>query len=128
MTVSVVLPDELRLRIIDHCLAALPNEGCGLLALDGDRVVEVYPTGNEEASPSSYTIPPKEHYDALVDAERRGWELSGVFHGHPAGPAAMSGTDLERVADPAWLYIVVSLAGPDPVVVGWRDGGEVRIS
>jgi hypothetical protein len=40
----------------------------------------------------------------------------------------MSGTDLARVTDPAWLYLVVSLAGPGPVLVGWRDGDEVVVS
>jgi proteasome lid subunit RPN8/RPN11 len=114
--------------MIDHCVAALPDEACGMLALDGRRVVAVYPTGNQDASPVSYTVPPQEHYDALVDAESRGWVLGGVFHSHPRGPAAMSATDLAKVTDPAWLYIVVSLAGPDPVLVGWRDGGEVLIS
>jgi len=123
-----VLGVEHRRLIVDHCLVALPNEGCGLLAMDGDQVVGVYPTENQDASPCSYTIPPQRHYEAVMDAEFRGWEVGGVFHSHPDGPAAMSGTDLERVTDPAWLYLVVSLAGPEPVLVGWSNGKEVAIS
>lgn len=115
----IVLLDEHRGQIIDHCLAALPNEGCGMLAIDGDRVVKVYPMGNEDASPVSYTIPPQEHYDALIDAESNGWRLGGAFHSHPEGPARLSETDLSRANEPGWVYLVVSLNG-DPEVAAWR--------
>jgi [CysO sulfur-carrier protein]-S-L-cysteine hydrolase len=125
---KVVLGEEHRRIVLDHCLAAMPHEGCGLLAINGDQVAGVYPTDNQDASASSYTIPPQQLYEAVMDAESRGWEVGGVFHSHPAGPAAMSGTDLARVTDPAWLYLVVSLAGPEPVVVGWRNGSEVVVS
>lgn len=128
MTGPLELPDELRLRIIGHCIASLPDEGCGLLALDGDRVVEVYPTANDDPSPASYTVPPQEHYDALVDAEARGWILGGVFHSHPRGPATMSATDLAKVTEPDWVYLVVSLNGHHPVVTGWRRGVAVEIA
>lgn len=125
---TIVLADELKGEILAHCRSALPNEGCGLLAVDGDRVVRVYPTDNDDASPSSYTIPAQEHYDALTDAEANGWELGGVFHSHPSGPARMSTIDLSRVADPEWVYLVVSLEGDEPVITGWRDGEDVALS
>lgn len=123
----IALSDEHRRQIIDHCVAALPNEGCGMLAMDGDRVMKVYPTGNEDASPASYTVPPQEHYDALMDAEANGWRLGGVFHSHPTGPATMSATDLAKVTEPDWVYVVVSLDGDDPGVTGWREGVTVDI-
>ncbi|MGB8360979.1 MAG: M67 family metallopeptidase [Acidimicrobiia bacterium] len=110
------LPDDLRRRIIDHCLSELPNEACGLLAVAEGRVVGVYPTANEDASPKSYTIPPQEHYDALVDAESKGWAIGGVFHSHPKGPAAMSSVDLEKALDPDWVYVVVGLGDEAPEV------------
>lgn len=119
---SVELSDELRQRIFEHCRRALPNEGCGLLALDDDRIVEVYPTTNDEESPTSYTIPPQEHYDAVMDAESKGWEVRGAFHSHPRGPAGMSETDLERALEPGWLYLVVALDGQEPKIVAWQDG------
>ena len=123
----IVLSAEHRHQIIEHCLAALPNEGCGMLAKDGDRVARVYPMGNEDASPVSYTVPPQEHFEALTDAESHGWSLEGVFHSHPRGPDGMSATDLIRVADPQWLYIVVSLEGAEPVLTGWSDGEAIAI-
>jgi proteasome lid subunit RPN8/RPN11 len=122
----VHLPEHLRQRIIGHCIGELPNEGCGLLALDGDRIVQVYPTANADASPSSYTIPPQQHFDALTDAESRGWEIGGVFHSHPAGPARLSVVDLERALDPDWVYVVVGLRG-EPEVSAWRRGTELEL-
>lgn len=110
------LPDELRRQIIDHCVAQLPNEGCGLLASDGVQIVKVYPTANLDRSPISYTIPPEEHYEALVDAESRGWEIGGVFHSHPGGDATLSSVDLARALDPDWVYVVVGLGGDEPEV------------
>lgn len=110
------LPDDLREQIIEHCLAELPNEGCGLLAIDENRVIAVYPTTNEDASPRSYTIPAQEHYEALVDAEARGWRIGGAFHSHPSGPAEMSSVDIDRALDPEWVYLVVGLGGRAPEV------------
>lgn len=98
-----------------------------MLAMDGDRIVKVYPTGNEDVSPVSYTIPPQEHYDALIDAESHGWRIGGVFHSHPRGPAGMSVTDLSRVADSGWLYVVVSLEGAEPTLTGWSEGAVVAV-
>lgn len=110
------LPDDLRRQIVEHCLAELPNEGCGLLATESGEIVAVYPTSNADASPTSYTIPPQEHYDALVDAESRGWHLGGVFHSHPNGPTEMSSIDEERALEPEWVYVVVGLGGEKPEV------------
>ncbi|MCI0425341.1 MAG: M67 family metallopeptidase [Actinobacteria bacterium] len=118
-TPVVLLPESLRTRILEHCLASLPEEGCGLLAMEGGTVVGVYPTTNQDHSPNRYTIPPAEHYAALVEAESRGWELGGVFHSHPHGPASLSTVDLENAIEPDWIYVVVGLGG-DPEVRGWR--------
>ncbi|MGH3651219.1 MAG: Mov34/MPN/PAD-1 family protein [Acidimicrobiia bacterium] len=123
----VHLPDDLRQEIIDHCAAALPNEGCGMLAMDDDEVVKVYPTANDDASPSSYTVPPQEHFDAMTDAESKGWRLGGVFHSHPGGPARMSAVDLENAREPDWVYLVVGLGGPKPELRGWCSGVELEI-
>lgn len=131
MTRPVVhLPEHLRQEIIDHCRSELPNEGCGLLAMDGERVVKVYPTSNAEASQYDYTVAPEEHIAALTNAEDSGWVLGGTFHSHPKGSAEPSMTDVRSALEPEWVYLVVGLRG-DPELRGWsiRDGGigEIRI-
>ena len=126
MTTPVAhLPDGLREQIIEHCLSELPNEGCGLLAMEGDRIVKVYPTSNADASPSSYTVPPQEHYDALIDAESKGWRIGGVFHSHPRGAAEMSSIDREKALEREWVYLVVGLGGGAPQI-GFSTGVELE--
>ena len=129
-TPVVLLPDGLRRQIIEHCLSELPDEGCGLIAMDGEVVTWVYPTQNDLASPTGFAIPPQEHVNSLFDAESNGWNLAGVFHSHPNGPATLSDIDVKAALDPEWLYMVAGLDG-EPEVRSWRvrDGvvSEVRI-
>lgn len=95
--------------------------------MDGDEIVTVYPTSNADDSPSSYTVPPQEHYQALIDAESKGWRIGGVFHSHPDGPAEMSTTDEARALEPDWVYLVVGLAGPTPEI-GIGEGTDLILS
>ena len=120
---AVHLPEQLRQEIIDHCLSELPNEGCGLMALKEDLIVKVYPTDNQDRSPSGFTVPPEQHYAALTDAESHGWALGGVFHSHPNGTAEPSMVDVRTALEPEWLYLVVGLRG-SPEIKAWniRDG------
>ena len=129
MTTPVVhLSDEFRRQIINHCLSELPNEGCGLVAMDGDRVTRVYPTGNDLRSPTGFTIPPQEHVNSLFDAENSGWRLGGVFHSHPEGSPEMSMTDVRAALDPDWAYVVVGL-GEEVQIRAWlvRNGESEEI-
>lgn len=116
---SLRLPDELRRRMIEHCREALPNEGCGLFAVESDRIVKVYPTANADDSPTGYTVPPEEHFAALQDAESHGWEIGGVFHSHPGGRGRPSMIDVQAALEPHWAYIVIGLRRA-PEVRAWR--------
>jgi proteasome lid subunit RPN8/RPN11 len=105
--------------MVAHCLDALPNEGCGLFAVDGGRVVEFYPTDNSDRSPRRFTVPPEQHYAALEAATSNGWALGGSFHSHPGGRARPSPADIAGALDPDWVYIVIGLRS-EPEVRGWR--------
>lgn len=127
-TPAVRLPERLRREIVAHCVGRLPNEGCGLLGMAGGEVVRIYPTANADASPTSFTVPPTEHMDALVDAEADGLVLGGVFHSHPEGPATMSTIDIERALDTSWVYVVVGLENGEPEFGAFMsDGSEIEI-
>lgn len=123
MRETLHLPETFRQRIIDHCRAALPDEGCGLFAVDDGNVVEVYETSNSDSSPTGYTVPPEEHLAALEDAESRGWEIGGVFHSHPTGSARPSMIDVRSALERRWVYLVVGLRGR-PEVRGWMIPGN----
>ncbi len=102
------LPEDVRAAIRSHAETSTPNECCGLLASDSSgRIRFAYPLTNCDPTPISYTIDPDEHFAALRHAETRGWELSGVFHSHPEGPATPSLIDVQRALEPGWVYIIV---------------------
>ncbi|HVM03424.1 MAG TPA: M67 family metallopeptidase [Acidimicrobiales bacterium] len=116
------LAPDVRRQMVDHCLAALPEEGCGLLGGTPDpaRATVCYPTRNVEASARLYTVDPLQHLKADRDAEARGLQLIGVFHSHTHTEAYPSPTDVAQAPDPAWHYVVVSLRHAEPVVRSFR--------
>lgn len=120
------LPAEVAEQIVAHCQAALPNEGCGLLAGDPSGVQRVYCLENVEASPVSYTIDPQGHFRALQDAEQNGWELLGAFHSHVNAPAYPSPTDVADAAEPDWLWVVMGPMRESPELRAYRiRDGEI---
>ncbi len=113
--------------MIRHAMNCLPEEACGLLAVDSSRQVRmVYPLTNTEHSAVSFTIEPREHFGALQHAERSGWNLGGVFHSHPQGPADLSPTDIHQPHDPDWFHIVVGFS-PRLEVRGWSISAGVPL-
>ena len=116
------LAADVRRQMVDHCLAGLPEEACGLLGgtpAPADATV-LYPTRNLAASARLYTVDPLEHLRADRDAEARGLELLGVFHSHTHTEAYPSPTDVAQAPDPGWHYVLVSLRDADPVVRSFR--------
>ena len=118
------LNGELVDAIVRHCVAALPNEGCGLLAgrrarasLVADRF---YPGTNRLASPSRFAMDPAEVMAALTAIDRDGHRLAAVVHSHPTTEAVPSRTDLREAYYPEALLLIVSLAGETPRLRAWR--------
>lgn len=101
-----------------HAQTAVPDEACGLLAGRDSAVRMAYCLTNIAASPSRYTVDPTGHFGALQHAERNGWDLIGVFHSHPHGPAVPSATDIAGALEPGWHYLILGFAG--------RRRGELR--
>jgi proteasome lid subunit RPN8/RPN11 len=123
----MLLPAEIRETMLAHARSSLPNEACGLLAVDGDGCVRrAYCLANVDASPVSFTVDPDEHFASLTDAEEMGWALGGSFHSHPRTGAVPSRTDVARALEPEWVYVIVGrVERKEPEVRAWRIGGGV---
>jgi len=105
----VKLPEQIRQAIFAHAANCAPDECCGLLAVDGEGLIAfAYPLTNADPSPVTYTVDPDEHFHALRHAESRGWQIAGVFHSHPSGPAVPSMIDVQSALEPDWMYLVVA--------------------
>lgn len=111
-----------RQQMVEHCLAELPYEACGLLGGTPDpaEATVLYPTRNVAESARLYTVDPLQHLKADRDAEARGLQLLGVFHSHTHTEAYPSPTDVAQAPDPEWHYVLVSLNYADPVVRSFR--------
>ena len=100
-----------RASMLATCIRALPDEGCGLLLGTPDGVVaDVVSSPNIAASAKVYEIDPKVLLRTYRRADDEGLEVLGVFHSHTHSPAYPSPTDIRQAPDPAWHYVLVSLA------------------
>jgi proteasome lid subunit RPN8/RPN11 len=107
-----------------HAKSWLPYEACGLIAgrAEGDTrvVTAVYPTANADRSREHFTIEPREQLAAIKDMRARGLSPLGNFHSHPETPARPSPEDVRLARDPNAAYLILSLAGEEPVLRAFR--------
>jgi proteasome lid subunit RPN8/RPN11 len=87
-------------------MAAVPEEGCGLVLGMADLGLEVVPVENVLHSPTGFRLEGAAQVQALVRAEQEGWELVAVFHSHPHGPNHPSPTDLAEASYPEALCLI----------------------
>jgi len=109
--------------MLEQARADLPNECCGLLAgtVEGGvgRVVERYALVNELASPVEFVGDARSHFAAEKDMRRKGLDVLAVYHSHPTTAPVPSRKDLDRNYSEDVVNLIISLAGPGPVVRGW---------
>ena len=118
------LSSRLRDEILVHLIREAPNEGVGLLAVTRQaadaEAVAFFPGENIDASPTRYTMHPRDVASALDTIAARGWELGAIVHSHLRGPATPSRTDIDEAHYPKAVMLIVSLASLPPEVRGWR--------
>ncbi|MFW2332259.1 Mov34/MPN/PAD-1 family protein [Ilumatobacter sp.] len=105
-----------------------PLEMCGLIAgpPNADVAARFYPCRNAAESAKVYTIDPKDHLHAELDADDHDWEINGVVHSHTHSEPYPSPTDVAQAPDPDWHYVIVSLKRDSPELRSYRIvDGEV---
>ena len=83
-------------EMVDHGLAAFPNEACGVLAGKEGRPVKFFAMANADASPASYRLDPREQLEAANEIEDEDWQTLAIFHTHTHSEAYPSPTDQEK--------------------------------
>jgi len=118
------LPSDLREEILVHLIREAPNEGVGLLAIarreTTAEAVRFFPGENIDASPSRYTMHPRDVVTALDTIAAHGLELGAIVHSHLSGPATPSRTDISEAHYPDAVMLIVSLSSLPPEMRGWR--------
>lgn len=125
----IEIPADQFERIVAQGREGKPLEICGLLG--GTRtgkdavVVEAYPIESDDKSELTYTLNATGYIKAVRDIEKRGLQVVGIYHTHPATVAYPSKTDVARahwgdtedLLFPDYAYLIVSLrdpANPEP--------------
>ena len=119
------ITEAARDAMVAHTLACYPEEMCGLITGPSAVAAHFYPCRNDAASARVYTINPNDHLRAELDAESRGWEISGVVHSHTHTEAYPSPTDVAQAPDPNWYYVIVTVKRNTPEIRGYRIVGGV---
>ena len=118
MSRRLVLPSEIRRRIIEHALAERPHECVGLLAGHGDVVERAFPLINEANSPTSY-FAAESLFAPFRDMRENGLELVAIYHSHPSSPPTPSRRDIDENYYPDAIHLIVSLLDDDPTMKAW---------
>ena len=130
----MAISSELWQQILDHLRAALPNEGCGLLACPvtesvAARVTHVFPGRNVLASPIRFRMDGEQVVAAHKFIRAHDLRLAAIFHSHPSSPPTLSLTDRREALYPDAALLVVSFASTPPAAAAWRletcDGGDL---
>lgn len=117
---SLKIRAELLDQMLAHARAAAPLEACGLLGGLPGCALAVYPIANAAQSAVRYTADPQGLVEAFLDIEARGWDIVGIYHSHPAGPATPSSTDVAEAYYPDAVYIIISPARQPPSLRAFR--------
>jgi proteasome lid subunit RPN8/RPN11 len=103
------IPEELLNRIIKHAHQEYPLESCGILAGKDGKIMSFYPMVNAEKSSSCYLMEPEEQLKVFLEIERKGLELSAIYHSHPHTAAFPSQRDVDYAFYPESLILIISL-------------------
>ncbi len=123
----IEIPTDIRDAIVQHAIAGLPNEACGVLAGPDGQITHFFPMANADQSPLTYRLEATEQLRVFNEIDDKGWELSGIVHSHTHTQAVPSPTDVGLALYPDALYLLVSLSGDEshpmtgtPSVRAWR--------
>jgi proteasome lid subunit RPN8/RPN11 len=127
----------MRDEMVQHAIADLPNECCGIIAGRDGVATRLYRCRNAEASPFRYNIDPRDILKVERELDVENWQVLVIYHSHVASEAYPSPTDV-RLSQwpgtnpptdlyPGAYYVLVSLKDRDnPVVRAYTiHAGEV---
>jgi proteasome lid subunit RPN8/RPN11 len=120
----LVLSAEIYGHVVAHAREEAPNECCGMIATVDGRAVEAFRATNAAASPLRYEVDSADLFRILDDIESSGRDLGAIYHSHTRSEPYPSQTDINLALDrktrrqnyPGTLYLIVGVAGPDPVL------------
>lgn len=106
--------------MVAHAQQDYPNEACGYLGGRDGALVTAIPMRNVEASPTSYTMDPREQLTVQQGLRAQGLAHAGLYHSHVATEAYPSRRDVAHALAIQEFcqvpYLLVTLQGERPRV------------
>src|SRR5690554_5804333 len=81
-------------EMVEHAIADLPNECCGVISGTDEGAERLYRTRNAEASPFRYNIDPRDLLRIERELDENDWRVLVIYHSHVASEAYPSPTDI----------------------------------
>jgi proteasome lid subunit RPN8/RPN11 len=110
-------------EIFAEAKQADPAECCGLIGGNGAvKARNIYPLRNVAMDTKvSYEAAPEDLFAAQRQMRERGEELIAIYHSHPRSVVpAPSETDVRMAYYPQAVYLIVGLAGLQPIIRAFR--------
>ncbi len=121
---ALEIPRSLHDAMVDHCLRERPCEACGILSGRPPRARAIHPLGNRLQSAVRYDADPRDLGAAIRSMRANDHDFVAIYHSHPSTQAVPSKVDLAENYYGPLPRIIVSLAGPSPVVRVWQLDAE----
>lgn len=100
MGMELVVTSGAMATLLEEAARAHPQECCGLLLGEGDRVAEARPAANVHPEPTRhFEIDPQALVDAFREGRSGGSQVVGYYHSHPNGHPLPSANDCEHAGD-----------------------------
>ena len=117
------LDDAHRAMIEAACLAALPDEACGLLigtaAADRIHVDAVVPAANiAQERRAGFELDPAVHFHWLRATRGTGRAVLGHFHSHPGGAPEPSARDCAQACETGAVWLIQAMRDGRPAGLG----------
>ena len=116
----LVIPQAIYAAVLAHGRAGFPQETCGLLGGRDGIVRAFHPMTNLDQSREHFRMEPKEQFAAVKALRAQGLAIVAVYHTHPDTPARPSEEDIRLARTPGVSTVILSLAGPEPVLKSFR--------
>jgi proteasome lid subunit RPN8/RPN11 len=122
MRISQALYDEM----VAHAEADAPDECCGIIgSRDGEATV-LHRATNVHHSPLKYEIGSDELFRISMALDDDDLEVGVIYHSHTRSDPYPSQTDVNLATYPDAVYVIVGVAGPEPVVRAYHiRNGEI---
>ena len=122
----MILTKDQLAQLVAQAREHAPFETCGLIGGKGGRALKIYPIKNVAADRvKKYLMEPQAQFNALSEIDKNEWDVTAIYHSHPATQAYPSQTDVNDAYDPNFneelypgtTYILISLANSAQALV-----------